>query len=179
MGKIFYFAYGANRTQEMMNWITGKSGLTGRPAILKGWILGVQKLNQIPEVIIPTSAGPRPLRKHLQIEWGDKFETYTITPGKGEIRGTLWEINPKERELVRNWERVGFWYKEVQVKVSTGNGQEVEAITECLGDSQTFARKVNGLNYNPFLLPKDIFKVRAEQARVGYYKRMGLLGNLI
>lgn len=174
MKKIFYFAYGANKTEEMMYWITGKSDFKGRPATLKGWIIGVQKLDQVPEVIVPTAAGPRPLRKHLQIEWGDKFETYAITPGEGKVRGTLWEMDQEERELVRNWERVGYWYKEVQVKVLTNDGQEVEAVTECLGDNQSFTRKVNGLNYDPFLFPKDVFKLRAERARAGYHKRMGL-----
>ncbi len=168
----FYFGYGANRTAEMMSWITGKSGFKGKPATINGWILGVQKLNQAPNTLIPTSAGLKPLRKHLQTEWGDKFETYVITPGKGKVRGTLWEVKPKERELIKNWERVGFWYKEAQVKASTDDGLEVEAITECLGNNQSFDRRIDGMNYDPFLFPKATFKLRAEQARIGYYKRI-------
>ncbi len=169
---IFYFAYGANRTLEMMSWITGKSGFKGRPATINGWILGIQKLNQVPNIIVPTSVGSRPLREHLQTEWGDEFETYVITSGEGRVKGTLWEIKPEERKLIRNWERVGFWYKEVRVKAFTDDGSEIEAVTECLGDNQSFDRKIDGMNYDPFLFPKATFKLRAEQARAGYYKRM-------
>ena len=172
---IPYFAYGANRTLEMMEWITGKSGFRGERAILEGWIMGIQKLNQVPKVIVPTSVGPRPLREHLLTEWGDQFKTYVITQGNGKVAGTLWKITAEERELVRNWERVGFWYKEVRVKALTDNKQEVGAITEALGDNQSFAEKINGLTYNSFLFPKAVFKVRAKYARLGYYKRMKLM----
>jgi len=41
---ILYFAYGANQTPEMMNWITGRSSFRGRPATINGWILVIQKL---------------------------------------------------------------------------------------------------------------------------------------
>ena len=43
--KILYFGYGANRTREMMVWITGNENIKGLPAKIKGFKLGVQKLN--------------------------------------------------------------------------------------------------------------------------------------
>ncbi len=171
-GKIVYFGYGANRTPEMISWITGKSDLKGKQATISGWILGIQKLNQVPNTPVPTSAGPKPLRKHLQAEWGDDFETYVIIPEEGKVKGTLWEITPKERELIRSWERVGFWYKETKVKALTDDNLEIDAITERLGDNQSFDRKADGMNYDSFLFPKATLKLRAEEARIGYYKRM-------
>ncbi len=174
MEKVFYFGYGANCTPEMISWITGKDDFKGKPVMLEGWNLCVQRLDQVPRVAIPTSTGPRPLREHLREVWGDNFETYVIKPGKDKVMGTLWEMEPRDRELVKNWERVGFWYKEVRVKVKTESGEQIEAVSECLGDNQAVDREVDGLNYEPFLLPREAFRIRAEGARQGYFKRMSM-----
>ena len=174
MEKVFYFGYGANRTPEMMSWITGKDDFEGKLVILEGWNLCIQRLDQVPKVVISTSTGPRHLQEHLREAWGDDFETYVIKPGKNKVMGTLWEIELGNRELVKNWERVGFWYKEVKVKVKTESGEQIKAVSECLGDNQTVDRKVDGLDYEPFLLPREAFRIRAEGARQGYFKRMGL-----
>lgn len=174
MEKIFYFGYGANRTPEMMSWITGKDDFEGKPAILEGWNLCIQGLDQVPKVAVPTSTGPQSFQEHLRGEWGDNFKTYVIRPGQGGVAGTLWKIEPEDRKLIRNWERVGFWYKEVKVRVKTENGEEIEAVSECLGDNQSFDREIDGLDYNPFLLSREGFRIRAEGARQGYFKRMGL-----
>ena len=124
MKEVLYFGYGANRTPEMMSWITGRGGFEGKPAILEGWNLCIQRLDQIPKVAVPTSSGPQSLQEQLREEWGDNFETYIIKSGKGKVLGTLWKIEPEDRELIRDWERVGFWYKEVKVKVKTKNGEK-------------------------------------------------------
>ena len=174
MEKVFYFGYGANRTPEMMSWITGRGDFEGKPAILEGWDLCIQRLGQVPKVTVPTSTGPRSLQEHLRNEWGDDFETYVIKPGKDKVMGTLWEIEPGDRELVKSWERVGFWYKEVRMKVKAESGEQIEAVSECLGDNQAVDREVDGLDYKPFLLPREVFRIRAEGARLGYFKRMGL-----
>ena len=158
----------------MMEWITGKSDFVGREAVIDGWTLGIQKLDQVPQILVQTAIGPKLLRDHFRQEWGNNFETYIIMPGKGQVKGILWEINKEERELVKNWERVDYWYKEVQVKVKIDKGEEIVATSECLGDNQSFDRKVDGLNYDSFLLPKKSFKIRAEKAREMFYKRIGL-----
>jgi hypothetical protein len=175
MKKVLYFGYGANRAPEMMSWITGRGDFEGKPAILEGWNLCIQRLDQIPKVAVPTSTGPRPLQEHLREKWGNDFETYVIRPGRGKVTGTLWTIELKDRELIRNWERVGFWYKEIKVKVKTENGEDIEVITECLGDNQSVDREVDGSNYDPFLLSRDTFRIKAKGARLGYFKRKGLI----
>lgn len=170
---IYYFGYGANRTLEMMRWITGKDTFVGKPAVLHKWQLCLQKLSQVPMTVVPFYPKPGSLRDILGKKWGNNFETYVIKPGEGSVVGTLWELTVEDRELVKNWERVGPWYGEAQVKVDVEQGGEADAVTECLGDGQTYDRVVNGIAYKPFLLDKQFFESQALHARVNYFKRLG------
>ena len=112
---IQYFAYGANRDLQMMKAITGAQELFGRPGILKGYTLCVQKLNQVPDVASETSPVPISPRELLKQSWPYTFESYIIKPDpNGEVAGTIWELTPLQRELVRDWELVDFgWYKDI------------------------------------------------------------------
>ena len=107
--KILYFGYGANSQREMMEAITGNRNLKGQPAILKGYTLCIQKLSQAPDSV----------KKILRESWGDNFETYIIKPDKnGEVAGTIWELSPQDREVVRDWEMIDFgWYKDMKGEI--------------------------------------------------------------
>ena len=156
--KILYFGYGANSQKEMMEAITGNRNLVGQPGILKGFKLCIQGM-----VHVPDSA-----KKILKENWPDSFETYIIKPGEeaDEIIGTVWELNPLERELVRDWELIDFgWYKDKKAKAVTADGQEIDIETESLRDGQGVDREVDGKNYKPFLNPLEDFQRVAEKAR--------------
>ena len=93
-------------------------------------------------------------KRILKDSWGDDFETYIIKPGEetDEVMGTVWELIPLERELVRDWELVDFgWYNDIEGKAVTKDGQEVEIQTEGFREGQEVDREVDGKNYKPFL----------------------------
>ena len=164
--KILYFGYGANSQREMMEAITGNRSLKGRPGILKGYTLCVQKLSQAPDSV----------RKILLDSWGDNFETYIIKPDKnGEVTGTIWELFPQDRELVRDWELVDFgWYKDMKGKAETVDGQIFDVQTEGFREGQEVDREVDGKNYKPFLNSLEDFQRVAEKSRKEYLERIAV-----
>lgn len=161
--KILYFGYGANSQREMMEAITGNRNLKGQPAVLKGYALCVQKLSQVPDLV----------KKNLQESWGDSFETYIIKPDpNGEVAGTIWELSPDERELVRDWELIDLgWYKDMVGKAVIEDGTEIDVQTEGLREGQRIDREVRGKYYPPFLNNLKDFKRIAEQSRREYFAR--------
>ncbi len=172
--KVLYFGYGANSQREMMEAITGNENLVGRTGVLKGFKLCIQKMNQVPDTVFPTSPVKISPKKILEDNWGEDFETYIIKPGDitDEVAGTIWELTPRERELVRDWELVDFgWYKDMNGKAIAQDGQEVLVQTEGIREGQQIDREVDGRDYEPFLNKIEDFQRVAEKARRAYIER--------
>lgn len=172
--KVLYFGYGANSQREMTEAITGNKHLVGHTGVLKGFKLCVQRMDQIPNSVFPTSPVPVSPRQILKESWKDDFETYIIKPGEetDEVAGTVWELTPLERELVRDWELVDFgWYKDMKGKAVTRDGTEVNVQTEGFREGQEVDREVDGKNYKPFLNRLEDFERVAEKARREYFER--------
>jgi len=177
--KILYFGYGANSQREMMEAITGNKSLTGQPGILRGFKLCVQRMDQVPNSVFPNSPAPVFPKKILKESWPDSFETYMIKPGEetDEVTGTIWELTPLERELVRDWELVDFgWYKDIKGRAVMKEGQEVDIQTEGFREGQEVDREVDGRNYKPFLNQLGDFQRVAEKARKEYLERILVAG---
>lgn len=160
--KVLYFGYGANSQREMMEAITGNENLVGQPGILRGFKLCIQKMSQVPDSVFPNSPIAVSPKQILRESWPDSFETYIIKPGEetDEVAGTVWELTPLERELVRDWELVDFgWYKDIKGKALTTDGKEVD-------------REINGKDYEPFLNRVEDFRRVAKKAREEYLERI-------
>jgi len=148
--KVLYFGYGANREPRMMAAITGDQNLKGTPAVLEGYTLCIQRLDQVPE-------SPRQILRHSGQP--ETFESYVaIRDKKGKIFGTVWELTPQQRELVRRWELVGDWQKEGKGKATLKNGKKNDVVTEVLGEGQKIDREVRTESYNPWLNSPDDFQ---------------------
>src|SRR3989344_2047062 len=174
MEKVFYFGYGVNKEPKMMRWITGNPNLKGKPAVLRGYKLCVQRLDQVPDTVFPTAPVPVSPRTILKDNWGESFTSYTIKEDpEDEVHGTLWELTLQDRELVRDWELIDFgWYKDLKVKIETEDSQEIEVQTEGIGDGQGYDREVNGTNYETWLnLPVEFERV-ATKSREDYFARL-------
>lgn len=172
--KVSYFGYGANRDQKMMEWITGNPKLKGRPGVLTGYKLCVQRLDQIPDTVTETAPVPISPRKVLKDNWPETFTSYIIKEVReSEVSGTIWELTPQERELVRNWELIDFgWYRDIKTKAVTEDGAEVEVETEGLRPKQEVDREVNGKNYKTWLHPPEEFERIATKSRSEYLETL-------
>ncbi len=77
-----YFGYGANKSAEMINAITGEKP-KGYSAVLYGYKLCIQSLKDIP---------PKP-RSVLSF-WGKGFRSYIIVKeNNSKVNGTLWFLS--------------------------------------------------------------------------------------
>ena len=172
---VFYFGYGGNSLREMMVAITGNENLVGYPATLKGSVLCVQRMDQVPDSVFPTSPVAISPRQLLQQSWPSSFESYTIKPASedSEVTGTIWELTPEEREFVRDWELIDLgWYQDLKAKAITEDGQEIDVMTEGLRVGQEVDREVDGKEYEPLLNPLEDFQKVAVKARQEYLARI-------
>jgi hypothetical protein len=173
---IPYFGYGANRDTQMMEEITGAQGLVGSPATLKGWGLCVQRIDQVPNVVLASAPAPVSVRTLLDNACPPDFVSYTIRPDPdNEVTGMIFMLNPLQRELVRNWELIDFgWYRDIKVSVVTPEGESIPVQTEALGEGQEVDREVNGHDYPTFLNDREFMRTNAESARSEYFEMIGV-----
>lgn len=171
---INYFGYGANADPAMMEAITGRSDLVGKPAVLMDHRLRIQRLDQVP-------TNPRRI---LEEAWGPHFRTYVAIPERGtRINGIIWKIDEEARKLIRNWElleeEVGpelAWRKEAHpssVVLPNGGGSVYGIQTEVLGDNQTYDESITvAENYPLFLMPRETVLRSAAAEREAYFARI-------
>jgi hypothetical protein len=176
MKKVLYFGYGANRDARMITAITGKpeSELVGHPAVLEGYTLAVQRLDQIPDTISPDAPIRISPQQLLREVWGEDFESYVIKASpNGKVNGTVWELTEDERERVRDWELLDFgWYHDVEGRVRLDDGSEIAVVTEALDDYQQIDREVDGMNYETWVIPAQYLEREAVRTRGEYDERI-------
>jgi len=171
---IYYFGYGANSRREIMEAITANENLVGMPANLKGFVLCVQRLDQVPDSVFPTSPVQISPRQLLKESWPDSFESYIIRPAneEDEVAGMVWVLTSEEREFVRDWELIDLgWYEDLKAKAVLEDGQKIAVETEGLREEQEVDREVDGKQYSPFLNPLEDFQRVAVKAREEYLAR--------
>lgn len=173
--KALFFAYGPTRDIRVLRALTGNQTLVGREAVLKGYKLGLQRLDQVPSV---RTVAPKSPQEILRESWPDSFEFHAVLPDeKGEgVAGTVVELDPQEAELFRDFELIDLnWYKNGRGKVITSDGQELEVNVPILGDGQKISREVDGINHDVWFncKPEDFIRV-AEKSKREFFERMGL-----
>lgn len=174
--QVFYFGYGANRDPRMVAAITGvpQVELKGTPATLGGYKLAVQRLDQVPDLVLQDAPVPISPRGVLHANWGDDFASYVIVPHpEGRVAGMVWELTPEQRERIRDWELVDFgWQQSCEAQVQDREGRRITVVTERLGANEDIDREVDGMHYETWLADPEKFEAIAEQARREYDERM-------
>ncbi len=145
MSQILFFGYGANRSRQKIQEIIGKDLGEGIGAILNGYTLNIQNLNQIPEKV----------QDFLRKLYGNDFKAYTIKKGEGVVLGVIWKIDVKDLEKFKEWEFVGLWREIVEIEVTTSTDEVVKVITEKSMDQFPSTFIVDGLIYDTFAFTKQ------------------------
>lgn len=140
MSKILFFGYGANRSRQKLKEFLDKDLGEGIGAILRGYTLHVQELNQVPKT-------QRDL--FLQV-YGQDWKAYTIKKGEGVVAGVIWELEEEDLKKIKAWEFVGEYREIISVKILTSSDEEVEVLTEKSKDEFSTTFIVDGINYNTF-----------------------------
>ena len=183
--RIPYFGYGANRDPKMLAVLFGRpeAELIGQPAFLDDYGLAVQRLDQVPDIVVPTAPAPVSARDLLKEHWDDSFKSYVIMPSPGDrVFGTVWELTPDERERVRDWELIDFgWYEDCEGVARTPDGLMLPVVTEALGPGQEIEKQVSGMWFPTWLNDPGRFREVAEITRREYDERIkgpeGLISN--
>jgi hypothetical protein len=153
---IDFFYYGSGVDEDVMSSIIGKKPLDAKPATLHGYNLGIQGINDIPDVkVVGLKMTARELVKDA---WGKDYQTYSAYKGGGEIRGIVWTINKEDLDLLRNWELVDYkWYSIVDGMVTFSDGKKEKVLTFAV-KNQPIQKNINGMNYDPFFNKGQKFK---------------------
>lgn len=157
-----------------MQALTGNKNLVGHEAVLKGFKLNLQRLDQVPDI---RTIAPKSPREILKESFTDGFEFFVASPDeKGQVAVTVWELSDEERELMRDFELIDLgWYKDGKGKAVTSDGKELDVEVAVLGDGQEVSREIDGINHDVWFncKPEDFIKV-AEKSRREFFERMGI-----
>ena len=149
--KIQFFGFGTLTLPEIVEAITGHTNIVGHEATLEGYVLGIQSIADLPT---------EKLKEILSSVWGADFTSYAIAKGDGVIKGVIWELTPRDMELLKNWELVELgWFKECKATATTKDGTAHKVMTLEVDTTQGLTR-VNGLSFDPLRGKGDAFRQR-------------------
>ncbi len=166
--KLTVFLTATLSSDDLMRELTGKPIQDRKDAILPGYDLVIQNIKQIP-------AGAQRLVRNSG--WGDDFRSYNLTPGEGSIRGYKCIVTRDQWERLKDWDLVDFgWFTEKEVKIITDpeTNQEERVLSIVMGEGQDYERKVDGYDFDPFLMPEEDTIKAAQRVRSEYDKRNGI-----
>lgn len=168
---VKYFAYGSNRNLEMIAAIIGRHKIVGEKAVLPGFELCIQKIDQIASAVLPDAPAPISPQKTIRDIFGDDFELYImrINP-KGKVHGTIWDISPEEREMVRDWEMLDYGMQnDVKSQAINTDGKKIDVVAEGLTNREIEVdRVVEGDQYDDFIVSKQKIIDVANKSRQEY-----------
>jgi len=144
MASIQFFGYGLLIDRTVLQEIIGHDPGVAKSALVEGYSLTYQTIEQIPEIIRPV----------LMRVWGDSFRAYTLKKGKGFVRGVIWNLSEEEFEKIKKWECIGTWREQKNIKTYTAQGDTIEAETILAIEDQPVKEIVDGINYERHLNPK-------------------------
>jgi hypothetical protein len=156
----YFFGYGADQEEDMILAISGERPKIIGKAILPGYELRIQNLNEI----TTKHGNPQEL---LRSVWGDDFKSYVIIPKPGaQVEGVLFKVSLKSRNQIDSWELIQMrWYKRIFVKVRLpGSNRLIKAETQVLVPGQSAATNVKNI-HRSWLMPKKMFLDFARKAR--------------
>ncbi|MFI5265225.1 MAG: hypothetical protein ACHQT7_00585 [Candidatus Levyibacteriota bacterium] len=170
---MLFFGYGANRDKKRLQEIFKASDLEGDELVVRGgkgaridnMVLAIQTFNQLPEEIKET----------MNKVWGDKFRSYTMKAGKGQIAGVIWELTDRQYKALRDWEFDGVWREMREVEVITHDQQKLKVLTDKIRDTSAIKEIVDGLNYEANLNRegmRDVGYEKEDEYRIYELKRV-------
>lgn len=148
---------------DLIRILTGKEVQEKEEAVLDGYDLVIQRIDQV----------PTPAQAIMRESWGDNFESYNLASGQGSIKGIACKVTEDQWDRLRDWEFEEFgWFVSREVGIRNPNtGETKRVLTMVMGEGQQYDRKANGLDFAPFLMPKEKTLEVAAKARALYDKR--------
>lgn len=149
MRTLQFFGYGPLKNRSFIKTIIGRDPGVGIPAIVEGFQLAYQTLEQIPKNV----------RSILEKVWGAGFRAYTLRSGSGIVAGVIWELTEAELIRIRQWDFIGSWRELADVSARTSSGESVAVISDMVSDTQPIKDTVDGMFYEENLNPEGTWIV--------------------
>jgi hypothetical protein len=149
-----FFGYGVLSDRYIIKEIIGRDPGVGKSAVVEGYQLAYQVLDQIPLQIRP----------FLEKVWGSAFRAYTLRGGAGVVSGRIWELTDAELIRIREWNFVGTWRELGETSAKTSTGEVIRVTIEKVADSQPITEVVDGISYEANLNYQGQ-RIIAEQSR--------------
>ncbi len=172
---VNYFGYGSNRDLAMLAAIIGRDEIEGIKGKMLGHELCIQKLNNIPDLVLPTAPVPQSPRFILQREFGDNFELYVTRPKTdGVTYGMIWQITPAEYKLMLDWEMVEFGLQDdISAVAIDERGQLINVITPgSLNPNLPVDVVITDEKYDDYIVDKQHILDVANRSREEYYQNI-------
>lgn len=155
--------------------MVGREDLKGEPGKLIGYQLCIQSLDQIRNIILPTSPLKKSPQQIIRKGFGDKFDLFIAVPKPDAVAyGTIWEFTPEEIELVKNWELVDFgMQEEVQAMAINSNGDLIQVETQAIVDPPAeYYTIIEDNEYPRYIADKELMLKKADEVREDYLKML-------
>lgn len=172
---VKYFGYGSNADKDMMVHMVGRQDLKDEPGRLIGYQLCVQSLDQIRDIVPPTSPIKDSPRKVIQRSFGDKFDLFIAVPKPDAVTyGSIWDLTPDEIDLVKNWELVYLgMQEEVQAMAMNSNGELIQVETQAVVDPPAeYYAIIEDKDYPRYIADKEKMLEIADKVRLDYQKML-------
>jgi hypothetical protein len=168
----YYFGYGLEALPDVMDALLGRSVTAELGVCAIGQQLVVQEIDQIPDQPTEQLGGksPQEIVTNVWRQYTDvPFAAYSVRPTEARsslVTGTLYEIDAEDALRLKEWslmlpfERLPgggfFWpgWKSWDHNIELVDGRNVETLT--IDEQQPIDRVVDGTNYDPFLLDKEV-----------------------
>lgn len=172
---VKYFGYGSNADRDMMKHMVGRDDIKGEPGRLIGYQLCVQSLDQIRDIVPPTSPIKDSPRTVIRRGFGDKFDLFIAVPKPDAVAyGTIWDLIPEEVDLVKNWELVDCgMQEEIQAMAMNSSGELIPVETQAVVDPPAdYYVVIEGNDYPRYIADKEKVLKTADGVRQDYLKML-------
>lgn len=172
---LAYFGYGTNRDHDMMAAMIGRENLEGEEAVLPGYELVIQNLENISDTVLPTAPVPKSAREILGSALGKEARLYIIRSNPdAETYGTIWQLSELEYEMVRDWELLDFGMQEdLQAQARTKSGRTLQIQTHGSRDPNLPASVViYGSDYEDYIVKKNLILETARRVNKEFRERI-------
>jgi hypothetical protein len=170
---VNFFSYVVKENVEGIRALLGRRKLLYEDAILQGYELCVQTVDQVSDLVPPGSELPISPRELLAKTYPPDYELYTIRPRTGAtVAGKIWYISPNEYEYWREYELIDYGLSgDITAKAITENGDVITVQTYGLISNTANISKVIDSSYMRENIPTQKKLQHKRKIRMDYIKR--------
>lgn len=171
---VKYFSYVVNENIEMLQALFGRKNLLYEDAILQGYELCIQTVNDVSNKIPSSSPLKKSPREIMKDFFGANYELYVIRANsQKKVSGKIWYVSPEEYEYLREWEMIEYGMSEdIVARAINDDGDSMTVSTYGLVKNPKNISKVVDAGYQRMEAPSKKKLERIRRVRREFIERM-------